>query len=92
MAQFITGISKVRVMRREVNPSTGKEVIRVAKTGIVVQQGTSFARVYDAQPVQDGGDPSQVNAEKFPFSSLNCWLEPMGELKYALKIAPELAQ
>jgi hypothetical protein len=88
--EYTSGVTRVTVMRRDVD-DRGKERVREVKKGIIVEQGSLFARVYDNQPVEDGGDPSQVNAEKFPYSSPNCWLVKDGELKYQLRLAPELA-
>lgn len=87
---FINGETKVGVFRREVNERTGLVKVIEVKRGIIVSQGTSFARVYDNQPVQDGGDSSQAQAEKFPFNSPNCWIVPAGQLKRPIKLAPEL--
>jgi hypothetical protein len=89
---FKNGLTKVRVMRRTINEQNRRESIEKVKEGIVVEHGSHFARVYNNAPVQDGGDASMVTAEKFPFQSRNCWLEITGELKYSIRLAPELTK
>lgn len=84
------GQTKVKVLKREVNEQTGKETIREIHRGVVVELGSSFARVYNPAPVNEGGDASQLTAELFPIAGKNCWIAPAGELEAPLRLAPEL--
>lgn len=78
--EFKTGQTKVRVMKKS---EAGK--IEEIHTGIVVQQGTHFVRVYNGDK-----DTGMGNAELFPIASKLCWVEIIGELKNPLRISPEL--
>lgn len=78
--EFKTGQTKVRVMKKS---EAGK--IEEIHTGIVVQQGTHFVRVYNGDK-----DTGMANAELFPIASKLCWVETIGELKTPLRIVPEL--
>ena len=83
--KFKIGQTKVRVIRKEDGKSP-----REIHQGIVVQEGSSFVRVFDNSPVNEGGNPSQSTSEQFPISAKNCWIEETGELKKAIDIAPEI--
>jgi hypothetical protein len=84
------GKTKVRVFRRETNEQTGKTMVKEIHRGIVVQVGSSFARVFNPAPQNEGGDASQLSAEQFPIKGRNCWIELTGETDESIRIAAEL--
>lgn len=90
MDKIKIGQTKVVVKKREVDERTGRENIRELHRGIIVQGGNSFVRVYNPAPTNEGGDTSQANSELFAISARNIWIEPAGELKEPILLAPEL--
>ncbi len=84
------GKTKVRVLRRETNEQTGKSVVKEIHRGVVIQEGSSFARVYNSESTSEGGDASQGSAEQYPIAGKDCWIEETGELKEPIWISPEL--
>lgn len=87
---FVTGITCVRVMRREIHEGTKKELIRECHSGIVVQTTTSFVRVFNPAPIDKGGDPSPEYSQWFPVSSPRCWVEITTNRKEAFPIPATL--
>lgn len=79
------GQTKVEVFRRD---EDGK--VRSIDTGVVVQIGSSFARVYNSATPADGGDTCQRLGEFYPVKSKDCWMEFRGTLRTPIKIDAEL--
>ncbi len=73
-------------MRVEVNEQTGRETVRKAHEGVVMQDLGSFVRVFNPEPPSKGGDISAEVSEIFPVRSPRSWVEVMGELKNPLPI------
>ena len=84
------GHSTVKVWRREVNEKTGKEITKQINEGIAVKVGTSFARVFNMAPVDDGGDVNPETTEWFPIAGKNSWIEITGRTKDKFAIPPVL--
>ena len=81
MDNIVTGRTKVRVMRKEVNEKTGHETVKEIHRGVIVSFTTSFARVYNPGSRDKGGDLSPQASEAFPLRGRRCWCEPIGELE-----------
>lgn len=79
--ETITGRTKVRVMRKDVNEQTGRETIKEIHRGVIVGRTNSFARVYNPIARDKGGDVSPQTAELFPLRGRQCWCEPIGTLE-----------
>jgi hypothetical protein len=57
MDNIVTGRTKVRVMRKEVNEKNGHETVKEIHRGVVVSFTTSFARVYNPGARDKGANP-----------------------------------
>jgi hypothetical protein len=87
---MIAGITKVRVMRKEINEQTGRETTRKAHEGVVMQVLGSFVRVFNPLPQNQGGDISPEVSEIFPVAAPRSWVEVVGEMKHPLLIPAAL--
>jgi len=84
------GKTCVRVMRLEVNERTKQEKIVKIHEGIVVQDNSSFVRVFNPAPRDKGGDLSPETSELFPLLSPRLWCEKTAERSTAFPIPPAL--
>jgi hypothetical protein len=80
-ADFEPGITCVRVMRKDINEQTKREVIREVHQGIVIAKTSSFVRVFNPAPIDKGGDPSPEMAQLFPVAAPRTWVEVIGNRK-----------
>jgi hypothetical protein len=70
--ELVTGSTQVRVMK------TIQGVPTKIHEGVVIQQTSKFARVYNPMSPDAGGDLSPEMSQMFPVQSDNCWLEIIG--------------
>lgn len=81
------GLSKVKVLKREVNEQTRKETTKEVHSGVVIGRTTAFLKVFCplAAP-RNQGDAGPETAQYYPIASRNMWCELDGERATPLPI------
>lgn len=77
--QIKLGITRVAVIRKDVDERTKRETITRIHEGVIVQNRGAFVRVFSDRPRDKGGDVSPESSELFPVSSACCWLEQLSD-------------
>jgi hypothetical protein len=82
------GHTCVRVMRKDINERDGRETVVKIHEGVVIQDCTSFVRVYSPAPIDKGGDVSPEAAQTYPLKSKRMWCEFVCERATKFPIPP----
>lgn len=84
---FRVGFTTVEVHRTVVDERNGRVLDDIIiHKGVIVQETSSFVRVFNNAPRDKGGDPNPEIAELFPVASSRVWVRQTGELKFQFPV------